>query len=256
MCRPLPTGDFRWLSRVEIDSLDLSAMTEDSDEGMFLEVDLEVPPHLHVMLSQFIFAPEHLRITKDMISPYTEECLRAAGQSVKSSDVKLTVHCGEHLRYKLHYLVLKFYVERLGLRVNKIHNALAFSQSTFVRPYIQELTALRAASRSQFKSRLYKLCSNSLFGKFGESVENRTKVYVCRSVARLEKYTRNQFFKSYKILSPNLVLVFMREAVVRLDKPLYVAASVLDLAKLDLMRAYFDSLLPLWPGAELLHTGT
>lgn len=43
----LPTGGFKWLSEKEISNVDLAKYTEDSKQGLMLEVDLEYPKELH-----------------------------------------------------------------------------------------------------------------------------------------------------------------------------------------------------------------
>lgn len=46
--------------------------TDDQDEGYILEVDLEYPTQLHRSHSSFPLAPERVKITRDMLSPYAE----------------------------------------------------------------------------------------------------------------------------------------------------------------------------------------
>ena len=71
MSMPLPISDFRWLSREDIDALDIAALPAGSKTGYILEVDLEYPQHLHDLHSDYPLAPERLHVTEEMLSPYS-----------------------------------------------------------------------------------------------------------------------------------------------------------------------------------------
>jgi hypothetical protein len=66
----MPVRNFKFLEREEIDELDWRSMTDEQQTGYILEVDLEYPQHLHRDHSSFPLAPEQMRITGDMLSPY------------------------------------------------------------------------------------------------------------------------------------------------------------------------------------------
>ena len=62
MSQSMPTGKFRWLTQNEIDKLDLSKYSNDSQKGLLLEVDLEYPPELHPSHSDYPVAQERIVI--------------------------------------------------------------------------------------------------------------------------------------------------------------------------------------------------
>ena len=72
MSQYLPTGGFRWLTEKEINTIDLAKYKEDSKKGVILEVDLEYPQELHDLHNDYPLAPEKMKITKEMLSPYCE----------------------------------------------------------------------------------------------------------------------------------------------------------------------------------------
>ena len=63
MSQYLPTGRFRWLTEKEINKIDLAKYKEDSKKGMILE-------ELHDLDNDYLFAPEKMKVTKEMLSPY------------------------------------------------------------------------------------------------------------------------------------------------------------------------------------------
>ncbi|KAK3104974.1 hypothetical protein FSP39_014438 [Pinctada imbricata] len=72
MTFPLPTGGFRWLSRDEVETLDITTIAFDGEKGYVLEVDLEYPDHLHDDHSDLPVAPEHIEVSDDQLSPYSK----------------------------------------------------------------------------------------------------------------------------------------------------------------------------------------
>ena len=72
MSQYLPTGGFRWLTEKEINKIDLAKYKEDSKKGVILEVDQEYPQELHDLHNDYPLAPEKMKVTKEMLSPYCE----------------------------------------------------------------------------------------------------------------------------------------------------------------------------------------
>jgi hypothetical protein len=66
----MPVSDFRWLTREEIENLDVTNMSDKQETGYILEVDLVYPKPLHRNHNSFPLAPEHQTINDSMLSPY------------------------------------------------------------------------------------------------------------------------------------------------------------------------------------------
>ena len=71
MSQPLPYADFRWLYRNEIDSLAVRTLSDDSDTGYVLEVDLHYPSERHDLHSDYPLAPVRSCVNLDKLSPYS-----------------------------------------------------------------------------------------------------------------------------------------------------------------------------------------
>lgn len=79
MSQPLPVNDFKWMAEREIVSFDVTTIPDDAETSYILEVDLEYPPKLHDLHSDYPLAPEKMLITHDMLSPYQQELKKELG---------------------------------------------------------------------------------------------------------------------------------------------------------------------------------
>ena len=75
--KPLPVGDYEWLTTEESAEMCAylaggGAYAEDADEGYILEVDLEYPEALHESHNSFPLAPERVTVMPEMLSAYAK----------------------------------------------------------------------------------------------------------------------------------------------------------------------------------------
>jgi hypothetical protein len=75
MSQALPVDAFRWLEDQEIESLNINSVSDDSEDGFILEVDLDYPPELHDLQNEYPLAPEKMKVTENMLSPYAKKLL-------------------------------------------------------------------------------------------------------------------------------------------------------------------------------------
>jgi hypothetical protein len=73
MSEKLPTGNYKWLIADQINSLDVITVSDESGTGYIVECDLEYPIELHDLYNDYSLAPEKIKITKDMLSPYNKK---------------------------------------------------------------------------------------------------------------------------------------------------------------------------------------
>ena len=122
MSEYLPYGEFEWLEN--IDEFDINSISEKSDTGYFLEVDLEYPDELHELHNDYPLAPEKLAVSSDMLPKYCKEI--ADKHEIKVGDVKtLITNVGNKTKYALHNRNLQLYLS-LGMKLAKIHRVLKF----------------------------------------------------------------------------------------------------------------------------------
>jgi hypothetical protein len=262
-CLPLPIGFYKWVSERKKKELKWMEMTRDQEIGYIVEVDLEYPPHLHLDHSTFPLAPEHIEITKEMLSPYARgehlnlimahlfftsklfsDCLSILNpQKTSYTSKKLCATFNKREKYVLHYMNLQQYLN-LGLKLKKVHRVLEFKQSPFLTSYIEHCTRLRKETKSEFQKRLWKIYVNGIFGKMIE----RTREYLdCQFILRKDlckKWIQSPRFSNVKIISEDFVVIFLKRAHVTLNKPLAIGFTILENSKYFMYDAYYLKIRP------------
>ena len=240
MSQYLPTGEFVWVTEAELEVLmtDVTTLSPEADTGYILEVDLEYPAALHDLHNDYPLAPESLEITEDMLSPYAKSTLQDL--NLKTANVKkLVSNLMNKTKYVVHYRNLQLYL-KLGLRLTKIHRALSFAQSPWMRSYIPLNTQLRTKATTTFEKDFFKLMNNSVFGKTMENLRNREDVRLINKKKQLNKLTAKSTLQSFTIFHENLAAVHLRKSKLKLNKPIYVGFSVLDLSKIVMYQFHYE----------------
>lgn len=243
----LPLSDFTFLSEEEVQSFDIHAHSITQEEGYILKVDLEYPTHLHAVHSSFPLAPERVEVNESMLSPYAYKAHASIYGSEKYRSKKLISSFLPRKEYVLHYRTLKTYLE-LGMKLTKIHQILAFTQSDFLKSYVDWCTQKRANAKSAFGKRLFKLLVNSCYGKFVENVRNYQTAKFCRSKKEAKKWISNARFAGLSVISKDLVVVFLKQEKIVMNKAYAIGFSILDLSKEFMYREYYTKLLPTLKG--------
>ena len=132
MIKYLPYGEFRWVKN--FNGFDVMSINEKSDTGYLLEVDFEYPDELPELHNDYPLAPEKLAVSNDMLSTY---CKKIADKyNIKVGDVKqLIPNLGNKTKYVVLYKNLQLYLS-LGMKLIKIHRALQFKKSDWMKRYI------------------------------------------------------------------------------------------------------------------------
>ena len=230
MSQYLPTGNFKW-----VENIDFMSLSDESEKGYILEVDLEYPKELH---------DEH-------------NDLPLAAESIKVSNVhKLIPNLMNKTKYVIHYRNLKQCI-KYGLKLNKIHRILEFDQSPWMKSYIDLNTFKRKEAIDDFSKDFYKLMNNSVFGKTMENIRNRVDIKLVKNEKELKKLANKPNLVTITRYSDNLIACHMQKAQIIFDKPIYVGMCILDLSKTLIYKFHYDTIKKKYRDrAELLFTDT
>ena len=212
MSQPLPIRDFKWTDGEELEKW--------RNYGCILEVDLEYPEELHDKHNEYPLAPERIRVNKVD---------------------KLILNLNNKEKYVVHHETLKLYLS-LGLMLTKVHRGVKFVEEPWLKKYIQLNTDLRTKGTTDFEKDSLKLMNNSVFRKTIENIRNRVDIRFVNNQKRWNKLVQKHNFKSATIFSENLVAVHMKRTSVKLNKPIYLGMSILDISKTLMYDFHFNNI--------------
>jgi hypothetical protein len=233
MSELLPYCDFEWMTRTEMDNIDLSSVPA----GAY-EVDLEYPKDLHDLHNAYPMAPERMAVEDEMLSDYA--------RIMKTSNVKtekLIPNLNDKKKYIVHHKNLKLYIKH-GLKLTKIHHAIRFTEVAWMKEYIDFNTNMRKMATSKFEKDFFKLMNNAVFGKTMENVRKYREVKLVTSEAKLTKLVASPRFKEFRIFGESLVGVHMARKTVCLDKPIHTGFTILDISKTYMYEFHYEYMLP------------
>ena len=253
MSQPLPNGEFEWVE--DVDNIKLEDYLGDDGRGMVLEVDLEYPNELHDLHNGYPLAPESKEIDASMLSDYAKN-IAEKFQLTIGGVRKLITSLGPRKKYVLHVRNLKLYTD-LGMKLTKVHRAVTFKQSCWLKDYIDFNTKKRSASKNKFEQNFFKLMNNSIYGKTMENLRKRVDVKLVSSKDDLVKLVASPCFQSHRIMNENLIVVKRIKEVLTLNKPCYVGMSILDLSKTLMYDFHYNTIKKEYGDrAKLLFTDT
>lgn len=214
-------GDFKWVNPKDID--DIRKIPKHGNKGYILDFDFEYPDCLHDHHYDFPLLP------RTMIPP-------------EGKYPKLMMTLDGKCRYIAHFWSVQQALD-LGIRITKIHRILEFSQSTWLKSYIDTNTQKRASATTSFEKDFFKLMNNSIFGKTLENQRRHKNVKLVTNAASLMKLVQKPNFQTSIIINENLVAVSMEKTVVKMQRPLYVGMSILDISKTIMYDFHYNKML-------------
>ena len=149
--QPLSTGGFKW---VDVNHNEISELATRTDKGYILEVDVTYPKELHNPHNDLPFMCERMEI---------------------NGVEKLVSNLMDKKNYVIHIQALNQALQH-GLILDRIHRAIEFNQSPWLKTYIDFNTQLRTAATNGFEKDFFKLMNNSVFGKTMENIRNHRNI--------------------------------------------------------------------------------
>lgn len=235
----LPYGDFEWVKGEDLSINDIMKYNEETDDIAYvLEVDLEYPDELHELHNDYPLACERYQ-------PKGDNCYKLCGTFHDKKD------------YIVHIKNLQLYL-KLGLRLKRINRAVRFSQSSWLKEWIDLNTNFRKVAKNDFEKDYFKLMNNAVFGKCMENVRDRIEIKTAFDAKYLQKYVSKPNFHSSKVLvDDKMVLMKLNKKTVQLNKPIYAGFSILELSKYHMYDFHYNTMKPRYnENIELMMTDT
>ena len=92
-------------------------------------------------------------------------------------------------------------------------------------------TKLRKEAKNEFEKDFFKLMNNSVFGKTMENVRKHRDIKLVTTDKRRNQLASEPNYHTTKYFSENLMAIEMKKIKVKMNKPVYLGMSILDVCK-------------------------
>ena len=219
MSQPLLTGVFKW---TDVNPIEISKLATRTDKGYLLEVDVSYPKELHNPHNDLPFMCERMEI---------------------NGLERLVPNLRDKKSYIIHIQALNQVLQH-QLRLDRIHRAIEFDQSPWLKTYVDFNTQLRMAATNDVEKDFFKLMNNTVFGKMMENIRKHRNIGL---VMTKEKYLHTVMkpnFKSAVLFGENVMGCEMGKIRVVMNKPVYLSQAILDLSKIVTYEIHNDYMVP------------
>ena len=219
MTEKLPVSGFKWMEDIsKIDEDFVKDYDKNNNKGYILDVDIDYPNKLQNLHSDLPFLPERMII---------------------NNTKKLVCNLNDKKNYIVHVNVLKQALDH-GLKLRKVHRVIEFEQEAWLKEYIDVNTELRKKATNDFEKDFFKLMNNAVFGKTMENVRKHRDIKLVKTDKKRNKLVSEQNFHTMKLIEINLAINEMRKVKVKMNKPIYLGLSILDISKITMYEFWYD----------------
>ena len=134
-------------------------------------------------------------------------------------------------KYVVHIKSLKQALNH-GLKLKRVHRIIEFSQKAWFKPYIDMNTELRKLAKDDFEKDLFKLMNNAEFGKTMENIRQHGDIKLVTTDKKLNKLVSEPNDHLINYISEDLSIIEMNKTKVKMNKPIYLGLSILDISKI------------------------
>ena len=219
MTEKLPVRGFRWMEDIsKIDGDFVKDYNKNNNKGYILDVDVDYPNKLQNLHSDLPFLPERMVI---------------------NNTKKLVCNLNDKKNYIVHINVLKQALDH-GLKLRKVHRVIEFEQEAWLKEYIDVNTELRKKATNDFEKDFFKLMKNAVFGKTMENVRKHRDIKLVKTDKKRNKLVSEPNFHTMKLIDNNLTIIEMRKVKVKMNKPIYLGLSILDISRITMYEFWYD----------------
>ena len=90
---------------------------------------------------------------------------------------------------------------------------------------------LRTEAKNEFEKDFFELMNNSVFGKTVENVRKHRDIKLVTTDEKRNKLVSEPNYQTIKQFSENLLAIEMKKTKVKMNKPVYLGMSILDISK-------------------------
>ena len=101
-------------------------------------------------------------------------------------------------------------------------------------------TELRKLARNDFEKDLFKLINNSVFGKTMENIRKHREITSVTTDKKRSKLVSEPNYHTINLISEDLSIIEMKKTKVKMNKPIYLWLSILEISKILMYEFWYD----------------
>ena len=175
-------------------------------------MDVRYPKRLHDLHSDLPFLPERMEINK---------CK------------KLICNLSSKKKYVILINSLKQVLNH-GLKLKKIHRVIEFNQKEWLKP----------VAKNDFEKDLFKLMHNSVFGKMMENIRKHRDIKLVTTDKKRSTLVSEPNYHTINLISEDLSIIEIKKTKVKINKPIYLGFSILEISKILMYEFWYDYMKP------------
>ena len=103
---------------------------------------------------------------------------------------------------------------------------------------------LRTKAKNDFEKDSFKLMNNAVFGKTMENVRKHRDIVLATTDKRRNQLVSERNYQTSKYFSKNLMAIGMKKTRIKMNKPICLGMSVLDISKTLMYEFWCDYIKP------------
>ena len=139
-----------------------------------------------------------------------------------------------------------------GLILKKVRRVIQFNQKAWLKEYIDMNTKLRRQAKNDFEKDYFKLMNNSVFGKTMENVRKRRDIKLVSTDKRRNQLVSEPNYHAKKYFSEILLSIEMKQIKVKMNKPVCLGLSILEISKTQMCGFWYDYIKPKYQNSAKL----
>ena len=101
-------------------------------------------------------------------------------------------------------------------------------------------TELRKLAKDDFEKDLFKLMNNAVFEKTMENIRKHRDIKIVATDRKRNKLVSEPNYHTMNYISEDLSIIEMNKTKVKMNKPIYLGLSILDISKISMYEFWYD----------------
>ena len=127
-----------------------------------------------------------------------------------------------------------------GLKFKKVHRIIEFNQKAWLKPYIDMNMELRKLVKNDFEKDLFILMNNAVFGKTMKNIRKHRDTKLVTADKKRVKLVSEPNYHTINYISEDLSIIEMNKTKVKMNKPIYLGLSILEISKILMYEFWYD----------------